>query len=50
MIITIVTVFDSHNFGSYLQAKCLRDALARYGEVIFYDGETRNNRKIFSVK
>ena len=41
MIISIVTVFGSKNYGSFQQAKCLMKALNPYGEVVFADYNTR---------
>lgn len=41
-MICIITVYKSINFGSYLQAKALRDLLLKYDdEVVFLDGNFR---------
>lgn len=50
MDIRIITVFNSHNYGSYLQAKQLAAVLKNYGNVDFLDTQTRNNFKLFIKK
>lgn len=50
MKIVIVTVYKSHNFGSYLQAKQLSKILDEYGEVSFLDSGTRKPWKLFVRK
>ena len=50
MKIAVITVFNSHNYGSFLQARALGEALRSYGDVTFYNSKTRNNFKIFIGK
>lgn len=50
MEIVIITVFNSHNFGSFLQAKQLSAQLEQYGNVTFYNSHTRNNFRLFLHK
>lgn len=44
MKICIVTVYNSLNLGSYLQANALRSVLEEYGEVCFLNTHARNPR------
>ena len=39
--IKIITVYGSYNHGSFLQAKCLYEALGAYGSVSFIDKKAR---------
>lgn len=50
MNISIVTVYNSHNYGSLLQAKQLQRALEKYGIVSFYDSHSRKLIKTFLRK
>lgn len=45
MKIHIFTVYNSRNFGSYLQATALQNALNKYGAVDFVDTKTRCTEK-----
>lgn len=47
---TIITVYNSHNFGSYLQAKQLYVTLKQYSEPVFYDSNTRKIYKLLYRK
>ncbi len=49
LIISIVTVFGSDNYGSILQATCLMKALEEYGDVVFSDYDTRHWNVIKTV-
>lgn len=50
MKISIVTVYNSHNYGSLLQAKQLCKTLDKYGSVSFYNSHTRKLTKTFLRK
>ena len=50
MNISIITVYNSHNYGSLLQAKELRRALENFGVVSFYDSHSRKLIKTFLRK
>ena len=41
MRIGIITVYNSHNYGSYLQASCLKRELEQFGDVVFYNSKSR---------
>lgn len=47
MEILIITVFNSHNFGSFLQANQLAKQLTPYGNVSLFNSHTRNNFRLF---
>lgn len=50
MKISIVTVYNSHNYGSLLQAKQLCKTLKKYGDVSFYNSHSRKLTKTFLRK
>lgn len=50
MKITIITVYNSHNYGSFLQAKQLYHTLSAYGDVWFYNSHSRKITKTFLRK
>jgi hypothetical protein len=50
MKILIITVYNSYNFGSLLQAKKLFKLVSQYGDVSFYDSRTRSLFKLFVHK
>lgn len=50
-MICIITVYKSNNFGSYLQAKTLREVLLKYDDcVVFLDGHFRPWFYKFQIK